>query len=85
MKLDPKALALASATTSAVLWIVCSILVALLPGMMMNMTGDMVHTNMGQMSWSLNFVGFSVGLLVWAALFGVTGWLIAVFYNRFLN
>ena len=84
-KLDPKALALASAATSTVLWIVCSILVALLPGMMMNMTGDMVHTNMGQMSWSLNFVGFSVGLLVWAALFGVTGWLIAVFYNRFLS
>lgn len=85
MKLDPKALALASAATSTVLWIACSILVAFLPGMMMNMTGDMVHANMDQMSWSLNFVGFSVGLLIWATLFGLTGWLIAVFYNRFLN
>ena len=83
MTLEPKSLALASASTAVVLWIVCSVLVVLLPGMMMSMTGDMMHADMSQMSWTLNFVGFFVGLILWAVLAAATGWLIAIFYNRF--
>lgn len=83
MKLQPGALALSSAVTFAVIWIVCSLLVTLLPGMMMGMTGDMIHADMDQMSWSMNFGGFVVGLVIWSLLAGVTGWLIAIFYNRF--
>ena len=61
----------------------CSLLVALLPGMMMNMTGDMVHADMSHMNWSMNLVGFLVGLVIWTLLAGITGWLVAIFYNRF--
>lgn len=85
MKLQPNALALSSAVTFAVIWVLCSLLVALLPGMMMDMTGDMIHADMNQMSWSMNFGGFVVGLVIWSLLASATGWLIAIFYNRFCN
>ena len=60
MTLEPISLALASASTAVVLWIVCSVLVVLLPGMMMSMTGDMMHANMSQMSWTMSLFGFFV-------------------------
>lgn len=83
MTLDPKSLALASGATATILWIFCSALVFILPGMMMGMTGDMMHADMSQMSWTLNIFGFLIGLILWAVLAMATGWLIATFYNRF--
>ena len=83
MKLEPKALALSSAATFAILWVICSLLVVLLPGTMMNMSGHMMHAEMSQMSWSMNFTGFVAGLVIWSLLAGVTGWLVAVLYNQF--
>ncbi|TNE60271.1 MAG: hypothetical protein EP340_00125 [Alphaproteobacteria bacterium] len=83
MKLDPNALALSAGITAFVLWLACSFFVFLVPVPMMNMTGSMMHADMGHMSWQLNASGFFVGLILWTALSALTGWLVATFYNRF--
>jgi hypothetical protein len=83
MKLEPGALAIASGATALILWAVCSLLVIALPGMMMNMTGDMMHADMGGMSWSMGVSGFIIGLVLWTLLAALTGWLIATIYNRY--
>lgn len=71
------------ATTIAVLiiWAICSLLVMLMGGMMMNMTGAMVHGDMSGMGWSLSLFGVIVGGLIWSLGAGVTAWLIALIYN----
>lgn len=83
MKLNVSALANAAATTAAILWIMCSLLVVMLPGMMMSMTGHMVHLDMQAHSWVMTGLGFVFGLIIWIALAWVTGWLVATCYNRF--
>ncbi len=81
MKLDAMKLAAAAAMTTAVIWTVCAALVALLPGNMMNLSGHMVHADLAAMNWTLTWVGYFVGLVIWSFSAAVTGWLIATFYN----
>ncbi len=81
MKLNSFALALSSALTFAVLWVACSLIVVALPGMMMDMSGHMIHANFSMMNWTMTFTGFFIGLIAWSLLAGLTGWLVAVFYN----
>ena len=85
MKLDPKGLALAAAITTGVVWIICSALVAALPGRMMGMTGYMVHADFGQTNWTMNSTGFLVGLIVWTLAIGATAWLFATLHNRLVR
>lgn len=85
MKLDPNPFAAACAFVTAILWIVCALAVAALPGPMMNMTGHMMHTDVTEFRWALNWLSFFVGLVSWTAIAGVAGWLIAVIYNRLLK
>lgn len=85
MELNSKAFANASAAASAVLWIVCSAFVAMLPGMMSNMTGHMLHFDMEPHGWTLTLTGFVFGLIIWCVAAWIAGWLMAFFYNRFLG
>ena len=82
MKLDARALGIAFAVATAVLWVICSLFVAILPGAMMAMSGHMVHANFGGMSWTMSIIGFLIGLVIWTGIAFVTGWLIGVLYNR---
>lgn len=82
MKLSAKALGLSGAIVASLFWIICSLLVVLSPGSMMKMTGQMVHLDVTDMSWSLDWPGFFMGLITWSLLSGLCGWLIAFFYNR---
>lgn len=82
MKLNAGKLAVAAALAFAGVWIICSAMVALLPVAMMNLSGDMLHADLGTMMvWSLDWVGFVVGLIAWSLSAGVTAWLIAMLYN----
>ncbi|WP_286829386.1 MULTISPECIES: DUF5676 family membrane protein [Kordiimonas] len=83
MKLNTMGLANAAAATAAVLWLLCSFLVFALPGMMMSMTGHMVHIDMVGRGWMLTGFGFAIGLVAWVVSCWITGWLIGYFYNRF--
>ena len=82
MNLDEKRLALAFGLVTALLWIVCGAMVALMPGAMMALTGHMFHTSMEGISWSLTWGGFLIGLVAWVVHAAVVGWLIGWCYNR---
>ena len=82
MKLSPMALAIASAVAIAIIWTLCSLLVLTLPTMMSGMTGHMIHAHLESFTWMLTLTGYLIGLIAWSAWAAVTGWLIAVIYNK---
>lgn len=82
MKINSLNLALASAITAAVVWVICSLLVWMMPGAMMNMTGNMVHMDMSKSGFVLTPLGFIWGLIVWSISAGIFAWLLATIYNR---
>ena len=81
MRINSLSFGIASAATAAVFWLLCSAIVAVMPGPMMNMSGHMVHANLDGMMWTLTFSGVIVGLLVWSLFAGLFGWVLAVIYN----
>lgn len=83
MKLDGNALGLAAVVTVAILWVLCSLVVVLLPGASMAMSGYMMHADFSGMQWDMHFAGFVAGLVTWAVFAYFFGWLLAVIYNRF--
>lgn len=77
--------AVASGLCAGLLWVICSILVALFPHYMLLMTTHMIHVDITQMGWTLTWSGFLVGLAGWMILAGVAGALLAVIYNRMVG
>ncbi|WP_339674326.1 DUF5676 family membrane protein [Dasania marina] len=82
MKIHAIKFGMASAISASVLWIICSVLVVLIPSMMLSMSGDMLHMQLNDMGWHLTFMGVVKGLLGWSVMAGVTGWMLAAIYNR---
>ena len=81
MKLDPKRLALAFGGATAILWTICSALVALVPGAMMSMTGHMLHMDALGFAWRMTGIGFLFGLVFWTAWAMIAGWLVGWIYS----
>lgn len=81
MKLDAGRLAIAFGGTTAILWVICSALVALFGGGMMTMSGHMLHMDPATFAWTLTFPGFLIGLVSWTASAAAAGWLIGRIYN----
>lgn len=84
MKLDAAKFGLAWAITFAIFWVICSLAVWIMPGMMMSMSGHMVHGDLSAIQWHLSLGGVLLGLVAWSLIAGITGWLVAVVYNRLL-
>jgi nitrate reductase NapE component len=84
MKLHAFKFGLACSISAIVLWVICSVLVAVMPAMMMSMSGDMVHMQLQDMEWYLTLAGVLWGLLAWAVVAGFSGWVLATIYNRLL-
>jgi hypothetical protein len=82
MHLKPVSLAIAGALAIAVIWTICSILIVILPSAMLTMTAHMIHAELADLSWHMSGTGFLVGLIAWSVWTAITGWLIAVVYNR---
>ena len=78
-------LIMASTLSAGLLWVICSVLVALLPQYMLQMTAHMIHVDLVGISWTLTWSGFFVGLLGWVILAGITAALLAVIYNRLVG
>ncbi|MEX1670238.1 DUF5676 family membrane protein [Zhongshania guokunii] len=74
-----------SAITAAVLWLICSALVMLMPTMMLSMSGNMLHMQLNEMGWHLTLIGVVQGLVAWIVSAGIAGWLLATIYNRLQN
>jgi hypothetical protein len=81
MKINAVNFAIASALTTAIVWIICSLLVWTMPGGMMNATTNMVHMDMARTGWTISFTGVVWGLFVWSILAGIFAWLLATIYN----
>ena len=82
MKLNANVFGLAAAVTVAVLWVICSLLVVLMPGMSMNLSGYMMHSDFSALQWDMHLTGFLGGLVVWMIFAYAFGWLMAMIYNR---
>ncbi len=85
MKLDAVRIGFATAIVFAVVWVICSVLVVLAPGVMMEMGGHMLHADLGSLNWTLRWTGFFVGLAAWTVLSWVIAWAIAAVYNALLR
>ena len=81
MKINAINLALASAITTAIVWVICSLFVWMMPGAMMNTTGHMMHMDTNRFGWMLSPIGFFWGLIAWSILAGIFAWLLATVYN----
>ena len=62
MKLNSVMLGITSAISTAVLWVICSVLVALLPDFMGSMSAGMMHSDVAAMSFTMSWGGFFWGL-----------------------
>lgn len=67
---------------AAILWVFCSALVALLPGAMLSMSGNMMHMQLGSLGWHLTIAGVVSGLVAWTVVSGIAGWVVISIYNR---
>ncbi len=81
MKIDSIKFGLASAITAAIVWIICSLLVWMIPGAMMNMTSNLFHMEMGKSGFVLSLIGVICGLIGWSVFAGIFAWLLATIYN----
>jgi hypothetical protein len=77
--------AISCSACAALLWLVCSGLVAFAPEFMMLMTGHMFHADLGDMQWTLTWAGFLSGLLAWTVVSGLTGLVLIALYNYLLS
>lgn len=85
MKINALKFGLATAIIFAAAWVICSLFVFSMPAGMMQMSGHMVHADLGQMSWRLNWIGFIYGLVAWSVIAGTIAWAIAALYNRMVG
>ena len=81
MKINSLKFGLASAITAAVVWIICSLLVWMMPGAAMNMTTNLFHMEMGKSGFVLSPIGVIWGLIGWSLFAGIFAWILATIYN----
>lgn len=84
MKLDAMKFGIATAITFGLIWIICSALVLILPSLMMDMSGHMIHGDLSGMTWYMTFSGMVIGLIIWSLFSGLIAGLIAHIYNKML-
>ena len=85
MKLDAIKLGLATTIVFAIAWVICSALVMLTPSAMMQMSGHMLHADLGDLRWTMHWTGILVGLILWSVMAGVLAWATASVYNRLIG
>ena len=81
MKINPRLLCLSSAAVVAILWTIYSAAIFALTILAINLSGEMGYLNFSNFDWKHALIQFIVSLIVWSGSAGLTGWLIAAFYN----
>jgi hypothetical protein len=82
MTLNAFKFGLAGAISAALLWVVCSLLVMVLPATMLSVSGNMLHIQLTGVGWHLTLIGAVKGLFSWSIIAGAAAWLLATIYNR---
>lgn len=84
MKIEAARFGLAVGIGSAILWTLCSLLVAVAPEPSLAITRSLFHVVSGGPAWGVTWGGYLVGLFVWSVGSGLFAWLCAFLYNRML-
>lgn len=82
MKIQADRLALASAAVAAILYAACWAIVAVLPGVAMSVTENMLHMHLDTLALKMTAGSLLVGSVAWAAATGAAVWLVGTLYNR---
>ena len=83
-KLKPNVVALSLGITAVILYILCLVLVAILPiQMMVPFVNNLVHSVdfRGMMTNNITFAGSIIGIIAWFLIALVTGYIFALVYN----
>lgn len=84
MKHNPIATANAAAVTTGIFYIICRVLVGLLPDLMMSISQAWFHgLTIG--AWNLASGSFIVGLISAGATAWIVGYIFAISYNSFVK
>ena len=84
-KLNPNAVALSLGITSAMLYIVCLVFVAVIPIQMMTpFVNNLQHSIdfTGMMTRNITLFGSIIGIIGWFIIAAVTGYIFAFVYNK---
>lgn len=85
MRIDARAFGLAAGAVAGVMFVLCSIAVALSPEATADAFGGLTHLALGGLARTPSWAGFVTGLVVWpvgtAAVFGTA----AALYNRLVR
>lgn len=84
MELNANKFAAAAAISTAIIWVICSLLVVSMPDMTMQASGRMMHMDLSETAWNMHATGFVLGLILWTAIVAVSTWVFAIIYNRLL-
>lgn len=82
MRIDPRAFGIAAGLTAALLFLVCALFVAVLPGATTAFFGTLIHADFSAIARPLSLSSFVIGLIVWTVGTGLTFGFAAVVYNR---
>ena len=88
MKLNAGKLALAASASAAILWIIRSLFMMMMPGGMFGMMGAgnyPMNNEMVNSQWGMGSHGMFMGLIGWVIFSGIAAWLIATIYNRLIG
>ena len=70
------------AISTTLLWIICSLFVAISPELSAVVTEQMMHMESGQISFQMSWQGFLIGWFSWVVSAVFAGWLLSIFYNK---
>ena len=85
MRLNARTLGMAAGATAAVLFIVCSLAVAVAPGATTAFFGYLVHMDLSGLPRTLTLGSFIGGLVAWTFGTALTVGLAAAIYNRLIE
>lgn len=83
-KLKPNVVALSLGITAIMLYILCLVLVTILPiQMMVPFVNSLIHSVdfRGMMTNNITFAGSIIGIIAWFLIAAVTGYIFALVYN----
>jgi hypothetical protein len=81
MKIDTGLFVISAVATTAVLWVICSLIVLLYPEQSTYFAETMMHLAPGQIKLQMNWAGFLSGLCSWGILAAFGAWLLTFMYS----
>ena len=85
MKLNEKALAMASGVSGAIVAVICAVLVWMFPVGMTNIASFWAHMDFSNMARSVTLANFLGGIILTFVFGYIVGWIFAKLYNKFLG